>query len=422
MDTNIDQKIIFNAFIKYQAYAGEMKPITVKKRNAFRDELFRTIDKCLIALSSNKYTFVEKNKAYNRGRLLYQQYCGLKKKYPELVTNSLDNKIDRLLEQMSIQASLYVERFRKNEVGGVRINIESVFDEKENIKKLINQPMEAILKSALADHRFSIVSKVDQTVYITQAGQKYHRANCPFCRRFKLIETTHSKIANAGYDPCRCIGTTDKVNMKKIDNTEDASSNKRVISVFIDESVRTSYWATLDPTLSDKQASYSYIICEGYLESENEITEENTLYQNACLANEAEDTTFSAIEAVSAVLLKIAFNYDFHGDVVIYTDNTGAVNNWYKANQNRFLADQFESVKLTYISRELNKKADAVGRQACFTNVPTELIDLIKDRFEKYSKMEEELNFVKQYFPEPRYNIPNLIEELRLLAEERGEN
>ncbi len=422
MNVNSEQKIIYDAYIKFQSLIGGMKTTTEKKRKAFRDELFRSVDKCVMALSSSNYTHAEKNKAYNKGRFFYQQYCGLKRTYPELITNSLDNKVDQLLVQMSVQAAQYIERFRKNEIGGTRINIESIFSENVNIKKLMNQPMDVILKDALSDRRFSIVSKVDQNVYITQSGQKYHRANCPFCKRFKLTETTHSKVTNAGYEPCKCIGTTDKVhiNLQNAVSTSADNLGKGVLSVFIDESIRNSYWATFDPTLADKQASYSYIICEGFLKSENQITTENTLYQNACLANEAQDTTYSAIEAISAVLLKIAFNYDFHGDVIIYTDNTGAVDNWYKVNRNQFLAEQFESVKITYIPRKQNKKADAVGRKVSFSSVPVEIIDLIKLKFENYSKLEEELKFVKTFFPEPRYNIPNLLEELRLLADEKG--
>lgn len=424
MNLNSEQKIIYEAFIKYQSMASRMKATTKKKRKSSRDELFRSIDKCVMALKSSSYTQAEKNTAYNKGRLLYQHYCSLRRTYPELITCSLDNKVDQLLNELSIQAIQYIDRFRKSEIGGTRINIDSIFNEDANIKKLMSQPMDRVLKDALSDRRFSIVSKVDQKVYITQSGQKYHRANCPYCKRCKLIETTHSKVSNAGYEPCRCIGTTEKVHINPQGSASTGSNemDKGVLSVFIDESVRKSYWSTLDPRLDDKQSSYSYIICEGFLENENQITEKNTLYKNACLANEALDTTYSAIEAISTVLLKLAFNYDFHGDVVIYTDNTGAVDKWYKVNSNQFLAEQFESVRIAYIPRDQNKKADAVGRAMEFSCVPVELIDLIKQKLEAYSRIEEELNFVKNYFPKPRYNIPNLLEELRLLADEKGGN
>lgn len=39
------------------------------------------------------------------------------------------------------------------------------------------------------------------------------------------------------------------------------------------------------------------------------------------------------------------------------------------------------------------------------------------DKCKRYDQLKEEMDFVKQYFPYPKENITNLIEELRLLAE-----
>jgi hypothetical protein len=107
-----------------------------------------------------------------------------------------------------------------------------------------------------------------------------------------------------------------------------------------------------------------------------------------------------------------------------------AVEKWHKKDSNIYMASLFESVKVCYIPREQNTKADMVGRERTFTDIPTDFLEeLIESRNDyklqviqkdnELSRLHEELEFVKNYFPNPQYNIPNLIEELRLLAEER---
>ena len=147
--------------------------------------------------------------------------------------------------------------------------------------------------------------------------------NCPYCKGRNLIPATYAKVENIGYSPCRCIENADRASERKdkVEEEVKASHAKQTMTVFIDESLHDNPWIKWDASLPKKQASYSYIICRGALKSEQEITEMNEISRNSCSANEAKSIIFSVIEAISSVLLKLAFQYHFQGEVIIYTDN-----------------------------------------------------------------------------------------------------
>jgi hypothetical protein len=432
MDKRTDEDILLEAYRHYFKLAKAKNFGGKKRATSKNSEILYKVDKILLFFNKPSATAPENKKLMSQAKNVYQEYVSFKLSNEKFVTQSLERKMDALISQMANYESERISYFRSHEPGGDRINVEAIFEVDGNVRQLMFSPIEIILKNALSDRRFTIVSKVDQKVYITNSGFKYHRLNCPYCKRFKLKEVSFAMIENAGYTPCRCIGTTDKVhiNREHMSDADKVTLAKRTITAFIDESIRTTPLSRMDSKRNERQASYSYIICKGCLGKESEITIENTLSTNACLANEAKDTTYSAIEAINAVLMKIAFNYKFDGDVIIYTDNMGAVEKWHKKDSNIYMASLFESVKVCYIPREQNTKADMVGRERTFTDIPTDFLEeLIESRNDyklqviqkdnELSRLHEELEFVKNYFPNPQYNIPNLIEELRLLAEER---
>ncbi len=57
--------------------------------------------------------------------------------------------------------------------------------------------------------------------------------------------------------------------------------------------------------------------------------------------------------------------------------------------------------------------------EMAFASLSAVLMGSVVDKCRKYDQLKEEMDFVKQYFPHPRQNIPNLIEELCLIAEEK---
>jgi len=423
LEKKADRVILYEAYRKYQDLC-KGKQMTAKQQSITRNDLFRRAERLLLFLNSPSTSAVEKNNLLRKCKPLYQQYSIFLKGNPGGVSESLAKKMDELLLQMTIWEEEQVHTFRKKEAGGEGLNMEAIFSEQANIRQLLTMRVENLLRMALKDKKFTIVSHTDQKIFITESGTKYHRADCPYCRGRKLIPASFAKIENVGYTPCKCIGATDKVLVKREELTQERKEAlaTQTMTAFIDESVRPNPWKLWDDSLPDRQSSYSYVICRGMLESEREITEENRVSAKACLANEAADVTMSAIEAISAVLLKIAFRYGFHGDVLIYTDNMAAKNKWYKNERALYLASLFESVKVCHIPREENTVADAVGRETAFADMPAALMGSLLERCRKYDSQKAELDFVKQFFPEPRQNIPNLINELRLIAgEEDGE-
>lgn len=417
MEKKTDQQILFDAYVRYQDLC-KGKKVTKKQQSAIRNDLFYRADRLLLFFNSPSTSAGERNKLMRKCKPLYQQYCSFAKGNPDGVTDNLRKKLTLLLEQMTLWEAGQIQLFRKREAAGDRLDMEAIFSELSSIRQLVSVQIDRLLETVLQDQKFTIVSRTDQKVYITENGTKYHRANCPWCKGRTLILTTFAKVENAGYTPCRCIGDSDKVLVKKetLSKQDQLKLEKQTMTAFIDESVRTNPWRQWDDTLPERQSSYSYVICQGMLGNEREITDQNMVSVNACLANEAEDVTMSAIEAVSAVLLKIAFKFNFHGDVVIYTDNMAAKNKWYKDEQAVYLASLFESVKVCSIPREENTLADAAGRERAFANIPAQLMSSVLDKCRNYDRQKKEMDFVKQYFPYPTYHIPNLMKELSLLA------
>lgn len=418
LEKKADQKILFDAYIKYQKLC-KGKKMTEKQQSTLKKDLFYRVDRMLLFFNSPTTSASERNKLLRKCKPLYQQYCSFVKGNPKSNVEDLNKKIMQLLEQMTLWEAEQIHNFRKKESAGDRLNIDAIFLEVPNIRQLVSQQIDQLLRAALKDNRFTIVSRTDQKVFITEKGVKYHRADCPFCKGRTLISASYAKVENAGYTSCKCIEKVSKVLVRKegLSESNKAVLQKQTMTAFIDESVRTNLWRQWDDTLPERQSSYSYVICQGFLKQESEISEENTVSVNACLANETEDVTMSAIEAISAVLLKIAFRFEFHGDVVIYTDNMAAKDKWYQNEKAVYLASLFESVRVCHISREENTTADTVGRKMAFASLPATLMGSVVDKCKRYDQLKEEMDFVKQYFPYPKENITNLIEELRLLAE-----
>lgn len=416
-----DQEILYDAYGSYLdncKIKGSVR-VAPAKENKVRSELIAKIDKNVFFLKSPTTLDTEKDKLVAKCKVLLQQYMGYRTSAPNLITALLNKKIDGMVYQISVREAHHVEAFRKTEVGGKRIDLEAVFQDLHMVKLLAQQKVTHVLENALQDKRFTIISVEDRSVYITESGRKYHHNKCPYCKGKKLIRSSVAKVNNLGLEPCKCINSNNEAVWK-----EDTSSKgepklvKQTMTAFIDESIRTNIWKKWDSSLDSKQGSYSYIICRGELKSEKEITEGNTVCKNACLLNEVQDTSFAAIEAISAVLLKIAFGYQFHGDVIIYTDNHAAMNMWYKGDVNNYLAHLFESVTVCQIAREDNTIADSIGRQEAFMNMPYETCQLIHQKCIEYDSMKKEIQFIKEYFPNPTKQIPNLVNELSLLVAE----
>ena len=440
-----DDTIILDTYKKYPNIIKitKSKKMPLKKQLTIRKELQARIDRVLFHLKSETTLLSEREKLITKGKVIYQQYVEYSKSNPEMITQAFENSMNQLLEQMAKCEAEFVDNFRLMETGGKRIDLEALMKEGTIIKQLMHQKILTLLENALSDTDFTMVSQSNQNIYITESGSKYHIENCVYCKGRKLIPVSIRRIENLGLTPCKCMEHADKVLEKEIAVTKEHNKEQKdykkvsseqggeqkkhkTVTIFIDESVRENLWKKWDDALNEKQGSFSYIICKGHLRSENEITEENTYMKNASLLTEIYDTNIAAIEAISTVLMKVAFGLDFHDDVIIYTDNTSAKNRWYKNKANGYLSKFFNSVTVIAIPREKNTVADQIGRQRAFADIPVSVMQQLIKKCDEYDKLanqleqvKHQLDFVKEYFPYPEKQIPNLISELRLLAGEK---
>ena len=448
MQKRADEEIIYSALLRYQECCGSNKtPILSQgKVITIRAQFLQQVEKYVLLFSSSKTSMVEKRTLCNKGKMLYQKYCFQLKVNPEVDTIRLAKKMEEL---MNFIASYEAEKFqliRKRQIAGKRIDLEQLFAEDKYIRILIGKPIDMVVKEVFSDKKYTVVGEDKAAIYMTASGFKYHRKDCPYCKGKNLIETTFSKVKNIGLKPCKCIErgpiiveqepcqclnddknigeliakkTAVEDEIKKVSIVKRPVGQKKYITAFVDESIRINPWRAMDEKISEKQGFYSYIICDGMLTMESLIKESNTLYTAVKEVTTVGSTADAAIEAIMAVLFQlVAIGYQ--DNVLIYTDNIEAKNYWYKSIASKHLSKLFSSVIVCYIPREANRKADKLGREWAVMNIPTETMTRILGRCKGYFALKQEMNFVKAYFPVPMKNIPDLMNELKALAE-KGE-
>ena len=67
-------------------------------------------------------------------------------------------------------------------------------------------------------------------------------------------------------------------------------------------------------------------------------------------ASENQGIILAATEAIRVVLMEMAFQYNFRGNVIIYTDNMCAKDKWYHSESRLYLATLFlKSIFIPYV-------------------------------------------------------------------------
>lgn len=423
-----DEEIIYKAFQKYPECCGSKKLPTLSQGKVLtlRANLLQQVEKYVLLMNSTKITETEKNTLCNKGKKLYQQYCFQMKVNPDIDTTRLSQKMDELLWHIATIEGKKALITRENQIAGNRIDLALLFEEEKNIRNLIGKPIDTVIKEALNNNKYTVVGEDVIAIYMTVSGEKYHRKSCQYCKGKNMIPTSLKKAENIGLTPCKCIATSPEIvredklpidTMQESSELEMVQSEKtitRYMTAFIDESIAVNQWRDLDGSIPEKQGKYSYIICEGYLTEESQITDKNRIYSSVMPTQEKRSIGSIATEAILAVLFQLVVR-GYHDSVVIYTNNVEAKDTWYKEPANEALAKLFASVIVCYVPRERNTKADKLARECTFVNLPTEAMKRILVKSKKYQEAKEELDFVKTFFPVPRKNIPNLIEELKVL-------
>ncbi len=453
MQKRTDEEIIYSALLRYQECCGSKKtPILSQgKVITIRGQLLQQVEKYVLLFNSSKTSIVEKRALCNKGKMLYQNYCFQLKVNPEVDTTRLAKKMDELLHFIAICEAEKFQLIRERQIAGYKIDLEQLFEEDKHIRILIGKPIDIVVREVFSNKKYTVVGEDNAAVYMTASGAKYHRKDCPYCKGKTLMKATLLKVENIGLKPCKCIERASAIAVQDpcqclkgdenieeprlektiVENavTEDETKKvsivkrpvvqKKYVTAFVDESIRINPWRAMDESIPEKQGLYSYIICDGMLTGESLITGSNTLYTGVKEVTEVRGTGDVAIEAIMAVLFRLAVT-GYQDNVLIYTDNIGAKDYWNKSAASKHLSKLFSSVMVCYIPREANRKADKLGRERAVMDLPAETMTRVVGRCKGYFALKEEMNFVKGYFPVPMKNIPNLMSELKALAEKGG--
>lgn len=453
--SDIDQLEHIESLLKdaYYRYIDTHKAKHIKKPGPsvqikMRGNLVARIDKALISLGSGKSTAGEKDRYISKSKVIIREYATNLKNETGVINDFLVKKLDKLIETMVKREA---ERFlvHKSKITKHRIDYEKLFYAKGAVNVLVGQGVEQVLdRCFVLDSMLYQVMESDITYYVTPKGGKYHVQSCSYCQGKQLETKTWSYIMDRGMQPCGCVNkfhqakddgaiiqTVEEKTTAEVTNFDSSNVKPEACcTVFIDESVRNNILHRYNEDLEDKHGVYSYIICKGRLESELQITTKNILGQGVGLITEDSDVVKTSTEAIGAVLLKLVYEFNFKGNVYIFTDNAVAKKKWNQNKGNKRLSKLFDNVYVKWVSRENNTKADKLGRDVAFVTGESVHIrqlentcrayDVLQKNYEalqnKYNKLTEEYDFVRTYFDNPRKQLPNLVEELELLAKKKG--
>lgn len=412
-----DEEIIYNVLKRYQDCCGfKNLPVLVPDRvNLIKAELLQKVEKYLLILNSPITSETEKDTLCNKGKTLYQKYCFQIKANPGIYTPRMAQKMDELLRIMSTREAKKVSDIREKKLDDSEIDLQELFEDVRSIRTYIGKPIDIFIKEILAQRAYTVVRKDMEEIYMTTSGGRYHSKECPYCKGKKLMQTTLDKAENIGLTPCKCMALYNEAS-DNMPSSMKVKDDKQYVTVFIDESVRENLWKKLDVSMPEKQAIFSYIICKGRLSDEKQISKKNTLDSKVMQAMEGQNPDSVAKEAILAVLFRLLIN-GYQDNVVIYTDNKVAKDYWLKSKESYSLAKLFSSVMVCFIPREENTKADRLTKESAFVNVLEKNVVTYLKKSKEYEGIKVEMDYVKKYFPDPRKNIPNLLEKLSTLEE-----
>lgn len=402
-----DEQILYECYIKLSVET-ENKAKNKKNVSAASDrKLINGINSKLSLLlvyleEINMLSMDELLRNVIKAKGIYVQFFMIKGRNHHLITASMNNRMDRLIHAVARHEANTLLSIRTQETGGERINLEIVFEEKSNINRLGNILARDIVKNAIKDLSVK-VGKSNTVYYITESGKKYHTENCPYCRGRELLPTTRTIVENLKLTACKCISMN-----KATDEVE-----KNFVTAFIDESIHPIWWN--EEGKRGRAGSYSYVICRGHLASEKDIENTVIIAQGIDYLKEKKHVEHLTEAAIGKVMMKLAYDYEFAGNVQIYTDNISAMEKWPKVSTNSRLSKLFESVSVSFVPREKNTYADMLGRKQMFMSIPTDTYNDIVAKVRAYDKIQKqktEARCIEELKEEPKIKKMSMCEKV----------
>lgn len=319
---------------------------------------------------------------------IFVLFVQAKASFPSMIIK-LEERVEKMLRLLSKWEAELIKPIRVQEIGKEYFNLEEIFRDDVNVGRLSSKLVSEIIKinvkkgeiKATTISKSTGIGDIDIKFYITSTGKKYHVRNCAYCKGHSIYEADNQEIADMHLKPCQCVYTLRK------ERLEDWENNA---TVFIDESIYRTMWD--NDGKSGLQGNYSYIICRGHLESEDEINDENTITRGVNAINETKSTAKITKTAIWNVLMYLSYEYQFEGVVQVYVDNKTTLEHWGSNKRNECLSNLFKGVNVTYIPRELNTKADALGHSRVVIDVPKEVYKEIAMRYAEYENIKHSMN------------------------------
>lgn len=370
MDTNQQFKSDYRIIMK--AYQAGVSLAKGQKKLCVRDVpcLVRSAKQYIDVLSSqvDHTGFRNAVRAAKAQVLIFAEWVA---RNPAKIKEEDYETMNTLLTLTGEYEASYIQKLREKETLGYRINLKKILEKPDCLKKVLGKEMDRIVEEEFADSRALTISKRQQQFFVTAAGEKYHRQDCPYCKARELYLVTEKMIENFGCLPCRCVTEEEK---------EHASAHidLSAVTIFVDESVRKNPFHPYDESLPEYEGIYSFVVCQGKLESENEIQEGNLIKECASIADEYDEAlnvTNVTIEGICKALMWTAYRYGFHGEVSVFVDNLGALGKLKKTGNMMHLEKLFEKVTFRHIPRTANKRADMVGRREIIFHASQKVIE-----------------------------------------------
>ncbi|MCR5103551.1 MAG: hypothetical protein K6B68_03740 [Eubacterium sp.] len=308
------------------------------------------------------------HKIFSTVKNYYLQYSSIKGRNPSCVNLTLSSDIDMLIRMLSKIEAKLLNTIRNTLKNGEYIDIQAFFKEKRNLNLLSIEVASQIVLETIGDL---------DTVYISKSGTHYHSMDCSYIKRRVVKPVKRKTLDSSSYLPCRCIDDT------VTDKNEDSS----YITAFIDESIHPVLWN--HNGVVGRTGSYSYILCWGKLMKETQITEEGIIDKNVRYTDENRNVVGIAEAALSEVMIRLAYDYNYDKNLIVYTDNKVFSENWYKNTKNYKLSNLFQTVVVRYVPREQNSKADKLGRDRIILNLPRKKYEELVNKIDRLSELEE---------------------------------
>ncbi len=382
-----DKQMIYEA---YQRLEGCIKGKKINK-SGYADKRMNLIGKTDRVLFANIGFLTpdkERERIIHAGKDTYREYCKFIIGNEEADNLQLRSRMNKMLEKLSGIEAAELLHFRKSVRNGFQIEIDSILTDERWLEEMISEDVVTVIRRAMAD------------------GEGI---NCE--------ANVSSEVTGQTEDPGPQDG---KTTATSAGGKPEFATNTAHMTIYVDESARPNPGLFFEPDQPASQNVISYVICNGVVPDEKDISRENILEEGVFQTEDSDNLCYAVFEAFAKLMIKASVRH-FTGILTIFTDAAGASEGWRKIRGLNYLADQFEDVRVVKIPREKNTYADKLGRKKAVVLVGKKQLDGKLAELQELDKMKREISFVKEYFPKPQIMIPALLEELKMMAGEEAE-